>query len=101
MRSHFSRNMWKNRATFVYSCQSFIVSSTQLKCIGGMPSIVSWNQFYLYFNTQSLLGYRASTDGKFKTANPLIPHGFDSCHLLTICPFFLKTCGYLDADDDD
>ncbi len=38
MRSHFSRNMWKNRATFVCSCQSFIVSSTQLKCIGDMPN---------------------------------------------------------------
>src|SRR5258708_6992669 len=97
LKSHFSGNMWKNGATFVYSCQSFIVSSTQLKCIGGMPSIVSWNQFYLYFNTQSLLGYRASTDGKFKTAKALVPQCLDSCDLVTIHRFFRKTWRYMDA----
>ena len=63
----------------------------------GICQIVSWNQFYLYFNTQALLGYGASTDGKFKTAKALVPQCLDSCDLVTIHHFFWKTWHYLDA----
>jgi len=54
-------------------------------------------QAYQMLNTQALLDYRASTDGKFKTAKALVPQCLDSCDLVTICCFFWKTWHYMDA----
>ena len=49
------------------------------------------------YNWTSLSGYRAATDGKFKTAKELVPNCLDSCETLTIRHFFRKTWRYMDA----
>lgn len=42
-------------------------------------------------------GYRLASDGKFKTAQKLVPQCLDLCGILTIRRFFRKTWRYMDA----
>ena len=45
----------------------------------------------------TITGYRVSVDGTFLTAHHLVPEILDNCPIKTICVFFCKCWGYMDA----
>jgi len=71
----------------------------QLKCSGGMQSVVHRSFVFLVCGRLIFTGegYQNSADRRFNTAKLLVLECLDAYELITICHFFQKMWRYMDS----